>query len=81
MNVTFELIVLAICMVAYTIYAVWQMTKFQKLSTGIAGAACLAAGSMGVYFVAPFIAVLLMGLLKLILIIGVIAVIISVLGS
>ena len=81
MNITFELIILAICMIGYTIYAVWQMTKFKKLSTGIIGATCLSAGSVGVYLAAPFVAAFLMGVLKLILIIGVIAIIISILGG
>lgn len=81
MNITFEIIVLIVCMIAYTIYAIWQMTQFKKTSTGIAGAACLTAGSVGVYFAAPFIAAFLMGLLKLILIIGVIAIIASIFGG
>ena len=80
MDITFELIVLIVCMISYTIYAVWQMTKFKRLSTGIVGATCLTAGSVGVYLAAPFIAAFLLGLLKVLLILGVIAIIASIFG-
>ena len=67
MEITFELIVLIVCMVIYSAYAIWQMTRFEVLWTGICGAACLIAGCFAVYFAAPFIASLLSGLFKLFL--------------
>ncbi|MCH5314749.1 MAG: hypothetical protein J1E81_02455 [Eubacterium sp.] len=78
---TFKIIVLVICLIAYTGFAVWAVTKFNKVSTGIAGSLCLAGGSVGVYFAAPFIAVALVWLLKAALIIGLIILVLSILGG
>lgn len=78
---TFEIVITIICLIAYTIFAVWAITKCKKLSTGIASSICLAAGSVGVYFAASVVAVVLMWLLKAVLIIGAIALVLYLFGG
>lgn len=78
---TFEIIITVVCLIAYAIFSVWAITKCQKLSTGIASSICLAAGSVGVYFAASVVAVVLMWLIKAVLIIGAIALVLYLLGG
>lgn len=77
----FEIIITVICLIAYTAFSVWAITKFKKLSTGIAGSLCLAAGSVGIYFAAPIVAAILLWILKAVLILGAIALVLYLLGG
>lgn len=78
---TFEIIITIICLLAYTIFAVWAISKCKKLSTGIASTICLAAGSAGIYFAASVVAVVLIWLLKALLVIGAIALVLYLIGG
>lgn len=40
----YEIIITVILLIAYSVFSVWAITKFKKLSTEIAGSLCLAAG-------------------------------------
>ena len=46
------------CMLIYTIYAIWQISKFKHLISGIFGTVAVIAGGVGVYYISPIIAVL-----------------------
>lgn len=43
----YEIIITVILLIAYSVFSVWTITKFKKLSTEIAGSLCLAAGELG----------------------------------
>ena len=73
---TYELIVTVILVIAYTVFSVWAVTKFKKLSTGIAGSACLAAGGIGVYLSGALVAAIILEVLKAVLVLGIIVAII-----
>ena len=77
----YEIIITVILLIAYSVFSVWAITKFKKLSTGIAGSLCLAAGGIGVYLSCAFIAAAILWLLKAILIIGGIVLVIAIFGS
>jgi hypothetical protein len=68
-------------MVIYTIYAVWQIRQFEKMISGCLGTAALVAGGVGVYWVAPFIAALIVGILELLAVLAVIGIILAILGG
>lgn len=78
---TFKLVTTIILMIAYSGFSIWAVTRFKKLSTGIAGSLCLAAGSVGIYFAAPFVAAIILWILNAILIIGALVVLINILGG
>lgn len=78
---TFEIIITVILLIAYSAFSVWAITKFKKLSTGIAGSLCLAVGGVGVYLSGTIIAAVILWILKALLIIGAIVLILSLLGS
>lgn len=78
---TYEIIVTVILLVAYSAFSVWVITRFKKLSTGIAGSLCLAAGGVGVYLSGAIVAAVILWILKALLIIGAIALIIAIFGS
>ncbi len=78
---TFEIIITIVCLIAYTVFSIWAITKFKKLSTGIAGSICLAAGSVGVYLVAPIVAAVLLWIFQAVLIIGGIALLLYLFGG
>ena len=78
---TFELIITVILLIVYSGFSVWAITKFKKISTGIAGSACLAVGGIGVYLSGAFIAAAILWTLKALLIIGIIALLIAIFGS
>ena len=63
---TSEVIIYVICMIIYSIFAVFKVRSFKSLGGGIIGSGCLIAGSFGIYFIVPAIAALLIGFLKLI---------------
>ena len=73
---TYELIVTVILVIAYTVFAVWAVTKFKELSTGIAGSTCLAAGGIGVYLSGALVAAIILEVLKAVLVLGIIVAII-----
>ena len=77
----YEIIITVVLLIAYSVFAVWAITKFKKLSTGIAGSLCLAAGGVGVYLSGAIVAAVILWILKALLIIGVIALVIAVFGS
>lgn len=62
---TFTMIVVIVCMLIYTIYAVWQILQFNHIVSGVLGTAAVIAGGIGVYLIAPFIASLIIGLLEI----------------
>lgn len=62
---TFTMIVVIVCMLIYTIYAVWQILQFNHILSGVLGTAAVIAGGIGVYLIAPFIASLIIGLLEI----------------
>ena len=74
-------IVMFICMAAYAVYGVWQITQFRKRICGVLGTGTLIAGSVGVYLISPLIAAFLLWLIKAICVIAVIALIIMIFGS
>lgn len=78
---TYEIIVTVILLIAYSAFSVWAITKFKKLSTGIAGSLCLATGGVGVYLSGAIVAAVILWLLKVLLIIGAITLVIAILGS
>lgn len=78
---TYEIIVTVILLIAYSVFSVWAITKFKKLSTGIAGSLGLAAGGVGVYLSGAIVAAVILWIFKAVLIIGVIALVIAVFGS
>lgn len=78
---TFEIIVTVILLLAYSAFSVWVITRCKKLSTGIAGSLCLAAGGFGVYLSGAFVAAAILWLLKVLLVIGAIALLVAIFGS
>lgn len=77
---TYTSIVIIICMLLYTIYAVWQIIQFEHPVSGIFGTAAVIGGSFAVYhFIAPFIAAAIIWLLKVLGIIALLAIIGSIL--
>jgi hypothetical protein len=78
---TYEIIVTVILLVAYSVFSVWTITRFKKLSTGIAGSLCIATGGVGVYLSGAIIAAALLWLLKALLVIGAIALFVAIFGS
>lgn len=77
---TYTTIVVLICMLLYTIYAVWQILQFKRLASGIFGTTAVIAGSIGVYLIAPFIAVFILWVIKIVLAILIISVFLGILG-
>ena len=77
----YEIIITVVLLIAYSVFSVWAITKFKKLSTGIAGSLCLASGGVGVYLSGAIVAAVILWILKALLIIGVIALVIAVFGS
>lgn len=78
---TYTLVVVIICMILYTIYAIWQIAQFEHLASGIFGTAAVIAGGVEVYLVAPFIAAAILWLLKALGVIAVIAILIGISGE
>lgn len=75
-------IIVGLCMLAYTIYGVWKITQFHNTVSGVLGTAGIAAGGCLIYYViAPFIAALLLWVLKILAIAAVIALVLYILGS
>lgn len=68
-------------MLAYTIYAVWQINKFEKLLSGVLGSTALLTGGVGVYLIAPFIAALIIGILEILAVLVVLGIILAILGG
>jgi hypothetical protein len=77
----FEIIITVILLLVYSVFSVWAITKFKKLSTGLAGSLCLAAGGFGVYLSGAIVAAVILWILKVFLVIGVIALVIAIFGS
>lgn len=75
---TYTLVVIIICMILYTIYAIWQIAQFEHPASGIFGTVAVIAGGVGVYLVVPFIAAVILWLLKAL---GVIAVLFDISGE
>ena len=77
----YEIIITVILLIAYSVFSVWAITKFKKLSTGIAGSLCLAAGGVGVYLSGAIVAAVILWIFKALLIIGAIALVVAIFGS
>lgn len=78
---TYTMIIVLICMLLYTIYAVWQIFQFERLSSGILGTTAVVAGGVGVYLIAPLIAAAILWILKAIGVIAIIAIIFGAFGE
>ena len=79
---TYTTVVVVICMILYTIYAIWQIAQFERLMTGIFGTAAVIAGGIGIYLViAPLIAAIIVWLLQLLGVVIVIAILVSIAGE
>lgn len=71
----FTTIIAVLCMLAYTIYAIWQISQFEKVLSGFIGTSAVIAGGIAIYMLVPLIASLVLGILKLIGIIVIVAII------
>lgn len=79
---TFTTIIVAICMILYAVYAIWQICQFERLISGAFGTTAVIAGGIGMYFViAPLIAAIIVWLLQLLGVIVVIAILFSIAGE
>ena len=56
----FELFITVILMIAYSVFSIWVINRFTKLSSGIIGSICLAAGGVGLYFAVPIVAAVIL---------------------
>lgn len=77
----YEIIITVILLIAYSVFSVWAITKFKKLSTEIAGSLCLAAGGVGVYLSGAIVAAVILWIVKALLIIGAIVLVVAIFGS
>ena len=78
---TFEVIITVILLIAYSVFSAWAITKFKKLSTGITGSLCLAAGGVGVYLSGAIVAAVILWILKALLVIGAIVLVLVIFGN
>lgn len=76
-----ELCVYIVCLIIYTIAAIFIVRSFKTVTGSIIGSGCLIAGGFGLYYIIPAIIALLMGILELIIAGAVIAAIIGALSG
>ena len=78
---TFTLIVVIICMLIYTIYAIWQILQFEHPASGIFGTAAVIAGGVGLYLILPVILAVIIWILKILGILALIGFVICIFSS
>lgn len=72
---TYKFVVAMVCMIVYTIYAVHQISKFEEFWIGVFGTAAVIAGGIGIYLIIPIIAAVVLWIIRIIVIIGALALI------
>jgi len=77
----FENIVIVVCLIAYTVFSVWVVKKCLRVFTGVVSSLCLVAGSIGLYLAAPFIAIAVMWIIRILIVIGVITLLMYIFGG
>ena len=64
---TSEMVLYILCILLYTVFAVFTIRNFKSLAGGIVGTGCLLAGGVGIYYIVPTLLSLLVGAAKLFL--------------
>lgn len=63
---TSEIAVYVICIILYSIFAIFTVRNFKTIGGGIIGSGCLIVGGVGIYYIVPTIVTILFEGLKLI---------------